>query len=112
MSASSQPEFRFDEEEKKLIKNYVKESYVQLTIATDLRKHLEARNIIDDSTTHDELIANTPLMEGLHLLIGESLATTPPKSKFGLGKFSDLELYKQCRNDEGLNALVNGKLME
>lgn len=110
MTTPRLPEFIFDEEEKKLIKSYVKDSYNQLGYAADLRKRLENRKVIDESTTYDELSDNEQLMEALLQIVGESLPNTIAKSKFGLGKFTDLEIFQKARNDDGLNALVNGNV--
>ena len=104
----TEPTFRFDEAEKTLIKKYVNDSYKLLGNARELRKHLELRNAFDNQTTYEDFMNDKPLMEALLIVIGDSLHTTIPKSNFGLGKFSDYEIYHQARNDEGLNKLIEG----
>lgn len=104
----TEPTFNFDEAEKLLIKKYVNDSYKLLGNARDLRKHLESRNAFDNQTTFDEFMNDKPLMDALLIVIGNSLHTTIPKSNFGIGKFSDYEIYHQARNDDGLNKLIEG----
>ena len=109
--AATTPEpvkFEFNDSEAKLIKSYVKDGFSRLSIARSLRSHLEGRNIIEDDATYEEIILNKPLMEALPIIIAASLPTTALKSQFGLGKFSDYEIYHQARNDDGLNLLIKG----
>ena len=108
MSEVIKAAFSFDEVEQKLIKNYVKDGYSRIQIAKMLREHLEGRRIIDDMTTYEELTNNKSLLDALAIIIGSNLATTIGKSEFGMGKFTDHELYHKARNDDGLNLLIQG----
>ena len=100
--------FKFEEEEEKLIKNYFKEGYVRIQIAKNLRNLLENRNIMDDTSTFTEILENKSLVLAVTLISASSLPTTLIKSKFGLGHFTDNDMWHLARNDDGLNSLVNG----
>ena len=100
--------FSFVEAEENLIKVYIKDGYSRIAIAKKLRVLLEERGIFDDTTTFDEISSMKFLLEALLTIIASFLANTIAKSQFGMGKFTDQELYHQARNDDGLNLLVYG----